>query len=66
MVELKRCPFCGGNAFIIVDHDAVVDTQGRHWAYTAVCGKCCTTSGITYTPEEAIEAWNRRAENDTN
>lgn len=29
--ELKPCPFCGGNAFIIVDPDAVVDTQGRRW-----------------------------------
>lgn len=61
MADLKPCPFCGGNAFIVVDHDAVVDTRGRCWGYTAVCGKCCTTSGLTYTAEKAIEAWNRRA-----
>ena len=37
MAELKPCPFCGGEAVISVDPDAVEDTQGRRWAYNAVC-----------------------------
>ena len=62
MAELKPCPFCGGEAVISVDPDAVEDTQGRRWAYNAVCIRCCATSGLTYTSQKAKEAWNRRAE----
>lgn len=60
MNDLKPCPFCGGEAVISVDPDAVEDTQGRRWAYNAVCIRCCATSGLTYTPQNAKEAWNRR------
>lgn len=63
MSDLKPCPFCGGEAVISVDPDAVDDTQGRRWAYNAVCIRCCATSGLTYTPQKAKEAWNRRADN---
>ena len=63
MADLKPCPFCGGEAVISVDPDAVEDTQGRRWAYNAVCIRCCATSGLTYTPQNAKEAWNRRTEN---
>ena len=62
MNDLKPCPFCGGEAVISVDPDAVEDTQGRRWAYNAVCIRCCATSGLTYTPQNAKEAWNRREE----
>ena len=62
MAELKHCPFCGGEAFVSYDHDGVCDTSGRHWAYTVVCNKCCATSGLTYSRERAIEAWNKRTE----
>lgn len=62
--ELKPCPFCGGQADISIDPETVVDTEGRRWAYTVVCNKCCATSGLTYLPEKASEAWNRRASND--
>ena len=62
-IKLKPCPFCGGEAEINVDHEAVEDTEKRHWAYTVVCNRCCATSGLTYLPEKASEAWNRRADN---
>ena len=57
MNDLKPCPFCGGEAVIDVDPDAV------RWKYYAVCNRCCATSGLTYTPQKAIEAWNRRVDN---
>ena len=63
MLDLKHCPFCGGLAAISVDPEAVVDTEGRRGAYTVVCNMCCATSGLTYLPEKAKEAWNRRADN---
>lgn len=62
-IKLKPCPFCGGEAEINVDYEAVEDTEKRHWAYTVVCNRCCATSGLTYRPEKAREAWNRRADN---
>lgn len=61
MNNLKPCPFCGGQADISVDHEAVKDTEGRRWAYTIVCNRCCATSGLTYSPKKARDAWNRRA-----
>ena len=64
--SLRFCPFCGGEASISADPEAVRDTQGRLWAYTVVCDRCCATSGLTYSVEKAIEAWNRRVDNENN
>ena len=62
MIELKPCPFCGGEANI---------TKGERWLdetctpskpyYYARCQNCYTT-GYKYHPteKEAIEAWNTR------
>lgn len=63
MADLKPCPFCGGRADVNIDSEPVVDTEGRRWAYTVVCNRCCATSGLTYLPQKAIEVWNRRAGN---
>lgn len=54
-IELKRCPFCGGEA------DVGVGNFGGKVCYCEVCfaqGKECEKEA------EAIEAWNRRADND--
>ena len=60
MAELKPCPFCGGKAFL------------SEYLYSCEPGRCttqfvefngCHTTTYEYnTEEEAIEAWNRRAE----
>lgn len=60
MTNHKPFPFCGGQVDISVDHEAVKDIEGRCWAYTIVCNRCCATSGLTYLPQKAREAWNRR------
>ena len=65
MAELKPCPFCGGAARISADTEAVRDSEGRLWAFTAVCDRCAATSGLTFKPELAIKAWNRRVDNET-
>lgn len=69
-VELKRCPFCGGEAEIV---------RGDEGGYYVECQECLTVHGAKYllsgsysigivtfgiynTEQEAIEAWNRRAE----
>ena len=63
MDELESCPFCGGRASINFDSEAIVDSKGRYWAYNVVCDKCCTTSGLAYSIEMAIEIWNRMVDN---
>lgn len=52
--ELKRCPFCGGEAAIL------------HYLGDGYLPHCTECDGMIEkwfnTPEEAFEAWNRRAE----
>ena len=57
MTELKKCPFCGSKArlnvcnekyFVECSHENWCETLPKTWLYN--------------TKEEAIEAWNRRAE----
>ena len=59
-MAMATCPFCGGEAFLSTDPEAVKDMQGRLWAYTMVCSRCCATSGLCWSKEQASEAWNRR------
>ena len=52
--ELKPCPFCGGEDF------QVVGVYGEE--YYVDCLTCTTCGPSGETEEEAIEAWNKRAE----
>lgn len=56
---LKSCPFCGSTARIT---DGGFD--GKHFFIGCQAGDCIGYTGITKnTRIEAIEVWNRRAEN---
>lgn len=61
-LELKPCPFCGGQASITIDPEGIKDSQGRHWKYQVTCMSCCATTGIVWSIEKAAEAWNTRYE----
>lgn len=52
MEELKRCPFCGGEAEII----------GSNTTYWIDCNECRAETGLFNTEAEAIVAWNRRVQ----
>ena len=75
-IKLLRCPFCGNtniqetNCRELEDcaHFEVCDTDILYFAY--VCsvnhGGCGASTGYYEHKEEAIEAWNKRADNDRN
>lgn len=56
-VELKPCPFDGGEAWIIEDRG---DRGSLPLLYRPQCKKCGADRGGYRTKAEAIEAWNRR------
>ena len=69
MSELKPCPFCGGedveviNALEAQPEMELVGLTKDNW--NVVCNECYAAGGTQRTALEAIEAWNRRV-NDEN
>ena len=56
-MEIRNCPFCGGNNF------DVINTGGDDPAQFAVwCSGCASTSTWCDTDDQAIEAWNNRSD----
>ena len=61
MFELKPCPFCGGNARLLVNGGVRV-----------ICTRCYVSTRVlkdelesaSSAVELSVEAWNRRAKND--
>lgn len=60
MSELKPCPFCGGEAVLKKHHNRFID-----W-FSVSCNKCHISQTGNYFGFgfEAIEAWNRRVQDD--
>jgi Lar family restriction alleviation protein len=60
-VELKRCPFCGADAFIhYPTHNTVAVLCGK-WG----CGATISV-GDARRIDEVIDRWNRRADDERN
>lgn len=64
-MELKHCPFCGGNASL--SHES---KHGRLQIGSVVRCESCGIKGEWFevstryaSDEKAVEAWNRRADN---
>ena len=69
-IELKPCPFCGGNAKI---ESIPPDEQYETTAYYISCEHCGSSTSFGYiyadktarecTRKETVDKWNRRAGN---
>jgi Lar family restriction alleviation protein len=55
MNELKLCPFCGGKA-----HAAYHNSRNKDDEYYLIMCAYCFARTVGETVEEAIDAWNRR------
>ena len=69
-INLKSCPFCGGEA--VLNHGHMITATGQYLA-NVKCSECGIASRVVWStdsPEEAvkeaIEAWNRRVATDKN
>lgn len=57
MVELKSCPFCGGESSEIVRY-----CDGPTVHFFVSCNSCFSTGRCDCMKEKAAENWNRRAD----
>ena len=55
MEELKKCPFCGGEAEIVEDKNHISFIR---------CERLCCRTYFYESPKVAIKEWNRRTDND--
>ena len=56
MAGLKPCPFCGGKADYYCEEYDSADK-----GYNVECEKCEARTATYDTPEQAIDAWNKRS-----
>ena len=54
-MELKPCPFCGSKKIVV---------KNGKYAWWVKCDDCGTEGAIKLKKAVAIEAWNRRADNE--
>ena len=60
-VELKPCPFCGGEAYLkSALSDIVVAYVIPTNEYKVICKNCRCSSGVWMQKSKAVETWNRR------
>ena len=63
--DLKPCPFCGGKNAVVTN---VLEAEPEMAYYgltkdnwNVVCNDCYAVGGTRRTAQEAVDAWNRRA-----
>ena len=59
MAELKPCPFCGGEAFVFK-----ITENPLPMMCAVVCKACHAGTNHKTTEARAVEAWNRRSNDD--
>ena len=61
MTELKRCPFCGGEAVVVEEYlSEEADASADEISYFVSCDLCASRTDNYATKEQAIKKWNNR------
>lgn len=64
-IKLKPCPFCGGEGRLCAGKwDFEIDQPVPGSGYGVECAECLSQTDTYNNTDEAIEAWNRRIENE--
>lgn len=58
--ELKRCPFCGGEAQLIV-RTLVAGEKSYAPIYEIRCSKCLVATGGNFSKGHVVRVWNKRS-----
>ena len=61
MIDLKPCPFCGGEAKMMTGKFGFENEQ----RYMVECPVCHVNRGLVFSEEEAAELWNQRFKEDS-
>jgi len=61
-MELKPCPFCGGEAEPIDEKEVYTDTAYASELWIIECKICQASTSFQLTKEDAINSWNHRTE----
>lgn len=62
MVDLKRCPFCGGEARLLLNAKRKIYGKDEYRTGVVACCNVCEARMFYGSEKLAIEAWNRRVE----
>ena len=60
MMDLKPCPFCGGEAKLYKNKHSTLDGRTID-TYKVLCSSCEIETFVFNTPKSAAKRWNRRA-----
>ena len=60
--KLRNCPFCGGKAILVRDAKREIYGSDRYMTGVAIGCDTCTVNMFYGSEKRAIEAWNRRAD----
>lgn len=61
MTELKSCPFCGGEARLLLNAKRKIYGKDEYRTGVVACCYVCEARMFYGSEKLAIEAWNRRA-----
>ena len=62
--KLKPCPFCGGEARLLLNAKRKIYGKDEYRTGVVACCNVCEARMFYGSEKLAIEAWNRRAENE--
>ena len=62
--ELKPCPFCGGEARLLLNAKRKIYGKDEYRTGVVACCNVCEARMFYGSEKLAIEAWNRRARNE--